>query len=130
MSLTYESNSLERKANIHIIRETHQLEDEVLLVEVPEFMPGSPLGPTRVAGSDLRTGRLARVARRHAQESRRAVDRVDDRLEEAAALELVRRDLAYWRRGAGAAGAASARGRVTRHRAVGRTRQLHAAAGR
>lgn len=97
---------------------------------MPELVPGPPLWPARVAGSDLRTGRLTRVARRHAQEGRRAVDRVDDRLQQAASLELVCRDLAYRRGGARAAGTASTRGRVAGRRAVGRARQLYAAAGR
>lgn len=117
---------------VNTIRETHQLEDEILLVEVPELVPGSPLRPARVAGADLRPRRLTGVARRHAQEGRRAVDRVDDRLQEAASLELVCRDLAHRRRGTRAAGTATTAGRrvASRRAAVGRTRQLHAAAGR
>lgn len=109
-------------------RRTYQFKNEILLVEMPELVSRPSLRPVRIAGSNLRPARLTRVTRWNAQEGRRAVDRVDDRLQKTSTLKLVRRDFAYGCRGTRAAGTASPGGRVTgRH--VRRTRKLHATAG-
>lgn len=84
---------------------THQLEDELFFVQVAQLIPGQALRPAvAVARQQGRAGRRGavtpktlRVADAHGQERGRAVDRVDDGLEQAAALELVRRDLAHGR---------------------------------
>lgn len=110
-------------------RTTYQFEDEILLVEMLQFVSRSSLRSICVSGPyDLRTPRLTRVSAWDAQEGRRAVDRVDDRLEETPSLELMRRNLSYGCRRSWATGAPIG-GRVT-SRSVGRTWKLYAAAGR
>jgi len=125
------SNLLKMKIqDAHFHWRTYQLEDKILLIEMPQFVSGSSLRSIRVTGPcGLRPARLTLVNWCYAQEGRRAVDCVDDRLKKTPPLKLVRWNFAHGCRRSWAAGTTSTGGRVA-SRSMGRAWKLHAAAGR
>lgn len=74
-------------------QETHQLENQLLLVQLPQLVPGSPLPPD--GGGTPWTAAIALGIPGPGEECRLSVHRADDRLQKTNALELVCRYLPH-----------------------------------